>query len=269
MNASHNAQHDQHHPFDTPPGRSVGRAFTLLEVLVVIGILSLLIAMLIPALAESRAAAKSLQCKNNLRQIAIAWHLYLDAHDDHFYQDINANVIYGGKTTRIPSFRKPRPLNPFLDLPEMVDEAPVFHCPTDTGGPRVEPTHYDHYGTSYATNRWLIGQDQVEPPEADPCHDVLDKMNEHLRKLRRADVYQEGKLILAGDFGWTYEVNPLDDKKAEWHRKPCGFNIAFLDGHVDFVKMRKGLYVTSQYHVIPFEQLIPEAIACQEEVDCE
>ena len=57
--------------------------FTLVEVLVVIGIIALLIAVLLPALAPARRAARVTQCAANLQQIGVGLHLYADAHDDY------------------------------------------------------------------------------------------------------------------------------------------------------------------------------------------
>src|SRR5688572_8198541 len=60
------------------PVTAARRAFTLVELLVVIGIIALLIAILIPVLGRVREQAKGAQCMSNLRQIGGALHMWLN-----------------------------------------------------------------------------------------------------------------------------------------------------------------------------------------------
>lgn len=63
-------------------------SFTLIELLVVIAIIAILAAMLLPALSSAKGQAKSSQCANNLRQLGVAFHMYLANNKDYFPMDL-------------------------------------------------------------------------------------------------------------------------------------------------------------------------------------
>ena len=68
------------HPASACASLTPRRGFSLVELLVVVGIIAVLIGLLMPAITAARESAKTVACLSNLRQLAAAAHAYADSH---------------------------------------------------------------------------------------------------------------------------------------------------------------------------------------------
>jgi len=258
---------------DIHTNRSTG--FTLLELLIVIAVIAVLMAILLPALNRAKGLANRVVCSSNLRNLGKAWHMFLEDNNGRFYQGFKANADYGG-WEGLKEYRSDRPLNEYAGLkdPNSATEqsADVFRCPADRGGiPGVfwAEKAFRAFGTSYQTNIFLIGQDRCGAFSARTA--VLDKeISKRLPNVNRdGGLMAPSRLLLMGDFGWVNQWHPAPHpyevlkEMAEWHKKPDCHNMAFLDGHVAFLEIRKGYYVTNEYCVLPFKELYNLALEVQ------
>jgi prepilin-type N-terminal cleavage/methylation domain-containing protein len=256
--------------------------FTLIELLVVIAVIAVLLAILLPALRKARTLTKRVACQSNLKQIAVASNMYLDDNDGRFYQARNGNLSYGGWKGMQGGYLH-RPLNNYFNLPvdlpddfDIENDAKIFCCPGDVGGVpgyAVLEKAYHYIGTSYQTNCMLIGPDQMLIGN-DKFADLHVEVNKRLKKLNISRVNHHSRLLLVGDFGWYNQCKPLplpphpdvDLKElAEWHGRVDCHNMAFLDSHVKFLNIRKGIYVADEYSMVPFEELLGMAREIQEQ----
>ncbi len=117
------------------------RAFTLIELLVVIALIAILAAILFPAFALAREAARKAACISNIKQISSALHLYAQDYDETYFtvQSIPRANPDGSVCDRWP--KRPdgtdivRMMNGGLIVPlyPYVRNERIFRCPSDTG----------------------------------------------------------------------------------------------------------------------------------------
>jgi prepilin-type N-terminal cleavage/methylation domain-containing protein len=161
------------------------RAFTLIEILVVVAIVAVLIGLLLPAVQQAREAANRARCLNNLKQLGLALHCYADA-----YSVFPPSGCYpAGQTedpwsalARLLPFVEEAGLQKLIDFSTSSDSAPTdvttvrvpqFLCPDEIND------HLDSAGTHWPLNyavcggTWFIldpatgrGGDGAFPPSA-------------------------------------------------------------------------------------------------------
>ncbi len=88
--------------------------FTLVELLVVIAIIAMLVTILLPAVQSAREAARRTQCSNNLKQWALAMHLFTDVND--------GLLPYGNRREGQPRISYQPPLWPFIEEQGLFDK---------------------------------------------------------------------------------------------------------------------------------------------------
>jgi len=152
------------------------RGFTLIELLVVIAIIAILLALLLPAVQKVRGAAARLQCQNNLKQLGLAMHGYMNAN-----KTLPANGIYswnGAAVTQLSPWSALARILPYVEQDNLyrgIDfsvgyntqpgisskRVALFVCPSEVNdkGSGTDPVHGNkHWMVDYAVNMgtWAV-----------------------------------------------------------------------------------------------------------------
>ncbi len=109
------------------------RGFTLIELLVVIGIIAILAAILLPALARAREAARRASCANNLKQMALVFQMYSNEHRGNFPPkvrlcDFNPDAIERNYVWMVDAIAV---------YPEYLTDPEILICPSNAVGRAV------------------------------------------------------------------------------------------------------------------------------------
>ncbi|MFC1668520.1 type II secretion system protein [Chlamydiota bacterium] len=205
-------------------------AFTIIELLVSIAIISVLVSLSLNTYVNARRKAVKTNCMSNLKEIGVAWHLYTIDFDrfptgDDIEVGEDPTFTYGGWQGVVISVPpEKRPLNNYVSKGSLTQSgARIFHCPGDKDPQAFIRTVFKTTGNSYPSNLFS------------GAWDALGGLTPDGPNVSRS------LLILAGDAGWLFDAQD-DASNAHFHQinRKAVYNVLFLDFHVDTIRMNKG-----------------------------
>ena len=222
------------------------RGFTLVELLVVVGIIALLMSILLPALNKARENARQVKCANNMRQIWMACLMYANENKDML--PIPPRVENTGSIVQYPGMAIVMDPNgniggiydytqgtlwPYISK-SVQARMDVFNCPTDLDAFRpVSRSATINYTASYERNFTYSWNAQLRGSE-------LTADYNHPTGIRLGTIVMPGQKITLCEEQFPNDGcaflsagNDADDQLSNRHLKRA--NQGFADGHVECI----------------------------------